>query len=290
MCDIGRPCGRSLPLASPSLATSVLEFDLTIHAPRVISGVQHCMWCVLPHGRRRGPRGAARRRGAAGVPILRKRTRPPPSSEPHELTRSPSAQSALRTRHRPTSMAARHGGLPLSAPPGNDGRPLQPARVSTDKRPVSTPLLRVKYVSRFSRPLSTLQVETLARRSAERNAAADMTGVLAAVGEIFLQILEGPPAQVDAVLKRIANDSRHREMLVLRRTAAHTSRCFPSWSMRLLNVGSGAREAARSIADLLDRFERASQLERTAVLASIDHEVWDVLSRAARIEGNGSLG
>ncbi len=58
-----------------------------------------------------------------------------------------------------------------------------------------------------------------------------ITGVLVCRADLYLQLLEGPAAAVDATYRRIAADDRHMELRLLTRRNAD-DRLFPQWAMR----------------------------------------------------------
>jgi len=63
------------------------------------------------------------------------------------------------------------------------------------------------------------------------NARDDITGALICRHDLYLQLLEGPEAAVEARYRSIARDDRHLE--VVRRVSRQvTQRLFPSWAMR----------------------------------------------------------
>ena len=62
------------------------------------------------------------------------------------------------------------------------------------------------------------------------NARDDITGALVCRADVYLQMLEGPPAAVDAAYDRIGEDDRHADVGLLRR-APVGERLFPGWSM-----------------------------------------------------------
>ncbi len=59
----------------------------------------------------------------------------------------------------------------------------------------------------------------------------DITGALICRSDIYLQLIEGPEAAIEAAFSRIARDNRHDEV---RRCvkAPITQRLFPAWAMR----------------------------------------------------------
>ena len=58
----------------------------------------------------------------------------------------------------------------------------------------------------------------------------DVSGALICRADVYLQLLEGPGAAVDAAFSRIAKDTRHQEVKRLSREAVG-ARMFPGWSM-----------------------------------------------------------
>ena len=67
-----------------------------------------------------------------------------------------------------------------------------------------------------------------ARRNNPRDA---ITGVLICRNDLYLQLLEGPQAAVEARYSSIARDDRHLEV-VKRLSRPVTERLFPNWAMR----------------------------------------------------------
>jgi hypothetical protein len=148
-------------------------------------------------------------------------------------------------------------------------------------------LERLKYVSRFARPLSASGIEEIVRRAAANNERVGVTGVMLAHGDVFMQILEGPPEAVDRTFARIERDDRHVDIVVLRRTSS-TARLFGDWSMRLLDLGADAR---RQVAPLIAMIRAYGRGDRAAVgtLFELDDAVWRALgSRANGAAPSGS--
>ncbi len=69
---------------------------------------------------------------------------------------------------------------------------------------------------------------TDARRCNPRD---DITGALICRADLYLQLLEGPRAALDATYERILRDDRHLEVSRLVYGTSST-RLFPDWSMR----------------------------------------------------------
>ena len=61
----------------------------------------------------------------------------------------------------------------------------------------------------------------------------DITGALICRDDLFLQLLEGPEAAVEAAYTRIRRDDRHIEVReLLRREIADDARMFGQWAMK----------------------------------------------------------
>lgn len=93
-------------------------------------------------------------------------------------------------------------------------------------------LLQLVYASRpFGFDASTLtNILFDARRCNTRDG---ITGALICRDDLFLQLLEGPEAAVEAAYRRICADDRHVEVRKLvRRTIANDARMFGAWAMR----------------------------------------------------------
>lgn len=140
-------------------------------------------------------------------------------------------------------------------------------------------LTRVKYVSRFSRALSSREVEAIVDQAQRRNATVGITGVLLAFGDVFMQILEGPPDVVRAVMERIAGDRRHRDLVVVRRQEVERP-IFGGWSMRLLELGSDARRDTTSLLALIESIAHGTATP-TYALHDLDDMLWRTLGERA---------
>jgi hypothetical protein len=99
------------------------------------------------------------------------------------------------------------------------------------------------------------------------NARDDITGALICRDDVYLQLLEGPAAAVDAAFSRIAKDNRHLDIVRLSCEPV-TERLFPGWSMHhdplqpwmwtRRQVAAGAlRQAGRP--ELLSAFVRVAE-------------------------------
>ena len=86
------------------------------------------------------------------------------------------------------------------------------------------------------------EVDAILLTALRHNATVDVTGVLQATPERYLQWLEGPQEALQALYERIREDPRHREVELmaegpLAAIARRPGRLFGAWSMSLRMVG-----------------------------------------------------
>lgn len=130
------------------------------------------------------------------------------------------------------------------------------------------PLTQIVYSSKpFGFDASVLDdILTISR---VRNSKADITGTLICRADMYLQLIEGPDAAIQATYQRIIMDDRHVEVnLLLSRVV--TERLFPKWAMRddparswmwtQQEIADGAIAAATP-QDILAIFERLANEE-----------------------------
>jgi len=93
------------------------------------------------------------------------------------------------------------------------------------------PLERLVYCSRSRVPTDSLLVIADILAVAHRNNERDgLTGALAVSQTWFLQVLEGRPAAIDSLMRRLERDPRHCDLVILSRAPA-ARRLFTGWSM-----------------------------------------------------------
>ncbi len=81
----------------------------------------------------------------------------------------------------------------------------------------------------------------LATTSAGRNEKLEITGLLLLSGESFLQVLEGPPDDVNDLYLRIARDPRHEKLRLLIYESI-VRRTFGEWAMHVVDLDDLPRE------------------------------------------------
>lgn len=96
-------------------------------------------------------------------------------------------------------------------------------------------LVRLLYASRLAEGAGAEVVESILSQSRAKNPAHGITGVLCYAGDVFMQVLEGGRAPVNALYNRIARDERHREVMLLHYEEI-AERRFGSWTMGQVNL------------------------------------------------------
>lgn len=92
-------------------------------------------------------------------------------------------------------------------------------------------LERLVYESRATGSTGSLvNLATILAESQRNNDRDGLTGALAAHNERYVQVIEGRPAALDNLLRRLQSDPRHRELHIIDR-APIRERLFDGWSM-----------------------------------------------------------
>ncbi|MXO70050.1 BLUF domain-containing protein [Alteraurantiacibacter buctensis] len=84
----------------------------------------------------------------------------------------------------------------------------------------------------------------IAAQSANKNSIQGITGSLLLIVRCYIQILEGPTANVEETFERICRDFRHRELQLVDMVNVK-ERLFPEWSMACIGGSEQARLAMR---------------------------------------------
>jgi Sensors of blue-light using FAD len=101
-------------------------------------------------------------------------------------------------------------------------------------------ILQILYVSSNAEHPEQRQSQlvSILAQARVRNAKEHLTGCLACWGDWFVQVLEGAPETVDAMMARIARDTRHTDVTVRMRREVR-NRSFPDWRMAAVDLESG---------------------------------------------------
>jgi hypothetical protein len=144
-------------------------------------------------------------------------------------------------------------------------------------------LVRLLYASRSTTEIDEPLMAAILEQSRKYNLEHGITGILCTYtpGNVFLQLLEGSRAEVNALYANIVRDPRHVDVTLLD-YAEITERRFASWRMGRVNLnrvnqGTILRFSARAV---LDPFTMAGPTA-LALLA-------ELTSTAAIVSGEGS--
>lgn len=91
---------------------------------------------------------------------------------------------------------------------------------------------------------SNEEIRDITAKATKHNAEQGITGLLVLSGNCFLQVLEGPYREVNALFSRIMRDPRHEQVELITFEALETH-YFDKWHMRLVDLydlPSGPRE------------------------------------------------
>lgn len=110
-------------------------------------------------------------------------------------------------------------------------------------------LVHTVYVSHARADLDAAALRDILASSVRRNDEVGITGFLLHGHGLFMQVLEGETAAVDATMQRILADVRHSELRVLEHGPI-SRREFSDWAMGFKNLGKDvlASEAFRPFA------------------------------------------
>jgi adenylate cyclase len=130
---------------------------------------------------------------------------------------------------------------------------------------------RIKYISRFAKPLTPEEIDEIARVSAENNAKKDLTGALMASGGLFFQVVEGPKEAVDELWDALMRDPRHKDILLLRVEEGELPRLFPEWRMKKVDLDRATGARVEPIKAILQTVLRQTQMiyDLTGVLERV---------------------
>lgn len=141
-------------------------------------------------------------------------------------------------------------------------------------------LVRLLYVSRAADTLTPAMIEAIIAQSRKNNPDAGITGLLCHSGNVFMQVLEGGRAAVNATFTRIVRDPRHSDVQLLLYEEI-SERRFAGWTMGRANLEK------INISVLLKYSEKA-ELDPYAVSGKASMALLDELMATASIASCGS--
>ncbi|HXA92341.1 MAG TPA: BLUF domain-containing protein [Steroidobacteraceae bacterium] len=121
-------------------------------------------------------------------------------------------------------------------------------------------LIHCIYASLTKPDFQEHHIPALLKQARESNRKHDITGMLLFLDGGFLQMLEGPALEVDAVYEIISRDPRHTQVTPLLREPI-VRRRFSEWTMGFTNVERSAANRLIGTSDLLTGAESIIQLD-----------------------------
>lgn len=118
---------------------------------------------------------------------------------------------------------------------------------------MSMRLERLVYESTATGTTSSIgNLAVLLAESQRNNDREGLTGALAAHRDHYIQVVEGPAQALDALLRRLEQDPRHRDIVILDREPVDT-RLFGRWSMAAARITPEHEAALDALIDDRDR-------------------------------------
>ena len=124
--------------------------------------------------------------------------------------------------------------------------------------------IRLVYTSLPARDLGLADLQDIIFASYRGNQVREVTGRLWHNTRAFLQVLEGPTPEVDALLASIARDKRHCEIVVHAKTPVERRRLY-NWDMNALSPGAPDLDLAGH--EAVARFDSATNKHRITGLS-----------------------
>ncbi len=139
-------------------------------------------------------------------------------------------------------------------------------------------LVRLMYASRATDSINQEALAAILKKSRLNNPATGVTGVLCYSEGLFLQLLEGGRLPVSQLYNRIANDTRHRDVMLLSYEEIG-ERKFAGWSMGQVNL-------SHLNASLLLKYSETATLDPYAVSGEVSMALFNELVATASVVCN----
>ncbi|MBV8048052.1 MAG: BLUF domain-containing protein [Paludibacterium sp.] len=107
------------------------------------------------------------------------------------------------------------------------------------------------YISQATRKMSSTELNDILNTAKSNNQGIDVTGSLFYNGGWFLQVLEGPPATLNALYKKIEKDPRHKNSRILYNEPAKF-RTFTRWSMNMTNLDDRQADKYAQLVEVIE--------------------------------------
>lgn len=138
-------------------------------------------------------------------------------------------------------------------------------------------LVRLLYASRTAGQLEPKVIDSILETSRRNNPQYGITGILCHGGEVFMQVLEGGRAPVNALYNAIIRDPRHRDVTLLCYEEV-SERRFAGWTMGQVNL-------AKVNPSLLLKYSERPTLDPYAVSGQASMAMLEELIATASILG-----
>lgn len=113
----------------------------------------------------------------------------------------------------------------------------------------------ILYVSYATREFSQNELELLWKKSANKNADLNISGMLLYLNQRFIQVLEGEKDQVKSLYSRIQKDKRHENVMTVIEGQV-TKRNFENWSMGFHHIDSSEEKYISAGAHILEKIDQ----------------------------------
>lgn len=104
-------------------------------------------------------------------------------------------------------------------------------------------MIEVAYISEASSSLAPDEIFKIIETSARNNLRDELTGFLIFANNRFFQVVEGPPASIDALMERLESDARHSSIEIISRRDID-ERSFPRWRMERVKANDALGSSA----------------------------------------------
>ena len=98
-------------------------------------------------------------------------------------------------------------------------------------------LVRLLYASRAAQPIGEAELGAILKQSREHNPAEGLTGLLCYNDGVFIQMLEGGRDAVNGRYKRIVEDPRHKDVILLSYEEIRERR-YAAWAMGQMDIAA----------------------------------------------------
>ncbi len=126
-------------------------------------------------------------------------------------------------------------------------------------------LYSLVYCSRATEHMSKRELVNIIRTAQARNRERGITGLLVYGGGMFLQVLEGPRAAVETLMRELYCDERHDGVVRLQSLEDMRQRLYPTWSMQHVETN----QIREILTDSLQRAHHPRQAQAVNLLIEL---------------------